>query len=198
MEHLVTSHSKTILYFLWGSKSIDEKSIFRLSLELWVRKRQFCLRLDVYFSVCALLHPYPLTINFLECWMHFSDGSAKVVTLSHHAMRAMNGFLRKLLYLQMSLRISSIPVCFPSSWCLPTLEEFHFDLCYQFVVRCNEQSSKTSLWSCRMPVVEIPLSFLQILTWDLVFLGNTKELQQQYSSSILYLLWNEHLHIFVT
>lgn len=45
---------------------------------------------------------------FLESWMHLSDGSAKVVTLSHHAMRASNDASEELLYLQMSLRISPI------------------------------------------------------------------------------------------
>lgn len=46
--------------------------------------------------MCALFQPYPATINFLECWMHLSDGSAKVVTLSHHAMRTSNDCLREI------------------------------------------------------------------------------------------------------
>lgn len=62
--------------------------------ECW--KQQFYSRLDVYFCMCALFQPYPPTINFLECWMHLSDGSAKVVTLSHHAMRASNDCLREI------------------------------------------------------------------------------------------------------
>lgn len=87
----------------------------------------------------ALFQSYPPTINFLECWMHLSDGSAKVVTLSHHAMRASNAS-EKLLYLQMSLRISPIPcLLFPACF-LPTPEEFSFDSCYQFVLQCSEQS----------------------------------------------------------
>lgn len=48
------------------------------------------------FFMCALFQPYPPTINFLECWMHLSDGSAKVVTLSHHGMRASNDCLREI------------------------------------------------------------------------------------------------------
>lgn len=62
--------------------------------EYW--KKQFYSRLDVYFCMCALFQSYPPTINFLECWMHLSDGSAKVVTLSHHAMRASNDCLREI------------------------------------------------------------------------------------------------------
>lgn len=50
----------------------------------------------MYFCTCALFQPYPPTINFLECWMHLSDGSAKVVTLSHHPMRASNDCLREI------------------------------------------------------------------------------------------------------
>lgn len=46
--------------------------------------------------MCALFQPYPPTINSLECWMHLSDGSAKVVTLSHHGMRASNDCLREI------------------------------------------------------------------------------------------------------
>lgn len=62
--------------------------------EYW--KKQFYSRQDVYFCMCALFQCYPPTINFLECWMHLSDGSAKVVTLSHHAMRASNDCLREI------------------------------------------------------------------------------------------------------
>lgn len=48
--------------------------------------------------------------------------------------------LEKLLYLQMSLRISPIPVSFSPACFLPTPEEFSFDSCYQFVLQCSEQS----------------------------------------------------------
>lgn len=82
----------------------------------------------------------------------------------------------KLLYLQMSLRISPIPVCIPSICSSPTLEEFPFDLCYQFVVQCSAQSCDMAVWSCRMPVVEIPLPLLKILTLDLQLVDSCEDL----------------------
>lgn len=60
------------------------------------RKKPYYSRLDVSFYMCALFRPYPPTINFLECWIHLSDGSAKVVTLSHHWMSASNDCLREI------------------------------------------------------------------------------------------------------
>lgn len=82
----------------------------------------------------------------------------------------------KLLYLQMSLRISPIPVCFPSTFYSPTAEEFPFDLCYQFVLQCCAQSREMAVWSCRIPVVEIPLPFPKILTKDLWLPDNSEDL----------------------
>lgn len=82
----------------------------------------------------------------------------------------------KLLYLQMSLRISPIPVCFSSTCHLPTLEEFPFDLCYQFVVQCSAQSYEMAVASCRMPIVEIPLPFLKMLSLDLQLPDNSEDL----------------------
>lgn len=59
-------------------------------------EKQFYSRFDVYLCRCVLFQPYPPTINFLECWIHLSDGSAKVVTLSHHGMKASNDCLREI------------------------------------------------------------------------------------------------------
>lgn len=130
----------------------------------------------MYFCMCALFQPYPPTINFLECCVHLSDGSAKVVTLSHHPMRASNDCLRE-------IAISSNVFENISHPCLLFLYllfcqhlKFPFDLCYQFVVHCGAQSCEMALWSCRMPIVEFPLPFLKILTLDLQFLDDTKAL----------------------
>lgn len=98
----------------------------------------------------------------------------------------------KLLYLQMSLRISPVPVCFPSTCFLPTPEEFPFDLCYQFVVQCGAQSCEMAVWSCRMPIVEIPLPFLKILTSDLQSL-DTKDLTTVTQIQYFLELQNGHL-----
>lgn len=88
---------------------------------------------DVYFCMCALFQSYPPTINFLEWWMHLSDGGAKVVTLSHHAMRASNDCLGEIAISSNVFENISHPcsLC-PSLASLPTPEEFPFDLCYQF------------------------------------------------------------------
>lgn len=84
--------------------------------------------------MCALLQPYPPTINFLECWMHLSDGSAKVVTLSHHRTRASNDCLREIAVSSNVFENSSHPCLLSSTCSTPTVEEFPFDLCYLFVV----------------------------------------------------------------
>lgn len=85
------------------------------------------------FCMCALFQSYPPTINFLEWWMHLSDGGAKVVTLSHHAMRASNDCLGEIAISSNVFENISHPrsLC-PSLASLPTPEEFPFDLCYQF------------------------------------------------------------------
>lgn len=70
-----------------NTKTIYKKYIFRQSPTVG----------KLFYSRCVLLfRPYLPTINFLECWMHLSDGSAKVLTLSHHRMRASNDCLREI------------------------------------------------------------------------------------------------------
>lgn len=76
--------------------------------------------------MCALFQPYPPTINFLECWMHLSDGSAKVVTLSHHGMRASNDCLREIA-VSSNVFENTSRLCRLSSTCYtPTVGEFSF------------------------------------------------------------------------
>uniref|UniRef100_A0A0S7ERK9 PPUP8558 n=1 Tax=Poeciliopsis prolifica TaxID=188132 RepID=A0A0S7ERK9_9TELE len=85
---------------------------------------------------------------------------------------------QKLLYLQMSLRIASIPVCFPSTCSTPRVK-VPFDLCYQFVVHCGAQACEMALWSCRKLEVEISLPFLEILCSDVQLAENSGELKAQ-------------------
>lgn len=56
------------------------------------------------------------------------------------------------------------------------LEDFAFDLCYQFVVQCGAQSCEMAVWSCRMAVVEISLPLLKILTSDLQLPDSSEDL----------------------
>lgn len=100
----------------------------------------------------------------------------------------------KLLYLQMSLRISPNSVCFSSTCYSPTLEEFPFDLCYQFVLQCSAQSCEMAVWSYRIPIVEIPLPFLKILTQDLQVLDNFEDLTTLLNSST-FLSCKENKHV---
>lgn len=81
-----------------NTKTINGKSIFRQGCTHCVEccKKLFYSTLDIYWCMCVLCQPYPPTINFLECWIHLSDGSATVVTLSHHGMRASNDCLREI------------------------------------------------------------------------------------------------------
>lgn len=145
------------------------------------KRQQYYARI-VYFSMCALFQPYPPTINFLECWMHLSDGSAKVVTLSHHRMRASNDCLREIAVSSNVFENSSRPCLLflyllrSNSW------RVFFDLCYQFVLHCGAQSCEMAVWSCRVPTVEIPLPFMKILTWDLQLLDNFED-QHKFSCS---------------
>lgn len=131
----------------------------------------------MYFCMCALFQPYPPTINFLECWMHLSDGSAKVVTLSHHRMRASNDCLREIAVSSNVFENISHPcLLFLHLLLANTWKDFPFDLCYQYVVQCGAQSCEMVVWSCRMPIVEIPLPFLKILTLDLQLLDSSEDL----------------------
>lgn len=80
-------------------------------------KNQSFYPIDVFLWKCALFWLYPPTINFLESWMHLRDGSAKVVTLSHHGMRASNDCLREIAVSSDVFENISpfIPVCFSSA-----------------------------------------------------------------------------------
>lgn len=113
-----------------------------------------------FFFMCAMLQPYPLSL-FLESWMHLSDGRAKVVTLSHHAMRASNDCLREI-----AISSNVFENISNSVWFLATrqhMKSFPFELRYQPVVRHGAQSCEMALWSSRLPSMEIPLPFLEIL-----------------------------------
>lgn len=70
--------------------------------------------------------------------MHLSDGSAKVVTLSHHALRASNDCLREVATSSNVFENISNPVCFLAAWQHP--QSFLFELRYQSVVRYSAQS----------------------------------------------------------
>lgn len=89
----------------------------------------------------TLFQPYPPTINCSKCWMHLSDGGAKVVTLSHHGMRASNDCLGEIavssnVFENISRCLSAFSCCYT-----PTpARVFLFYSCYHFAVHCSAQS----------------------------------------------------------
>lgn len=93
--------------------------------------------------------------------MHFSDGSAKVVTLSHHAMRASNDCLREVAISSNVFENISNPVWYLAARQHP--KSFPFELRYLLLVRCGAQSCEMALWSRRLPSIEIPLAVQEIL-----------------------------------
>lgn len=93
--------------------------------------------------------------------MHLSDGSAKVVTLSYHAMRASNDCLREVAISSNVFENISNPVWFLAARQHP--KSLPFELRYQLVVWYGAQSYEMALWSSRLPSVEIPLPLLEIL-----------------------------------
>lgn len=95
---------------------------------------------------CSLILQQSL---FLESWMHLSDGSAKVVTLNHHTMRASNDCLRDVAISSNVFENISDPTCFLAARQQP--ESFLFELLYQLVVRYGAQSCEMALWSSRLP-----------------------------------------------
>lgn len=75
---------KVTLFNQWMLKTIKCRPFHGL---VWGIKNKPYSRLGVYYFLCVQCCSHILQQSlFLECWMHLSDGSAKVVTLSHHAI----------------------------------------------------------------------------------------------------------------